>query len=561
MVSKRICWIVLGILLVTLFLLPIKVHSNGDTNPTAGGLIQVEYGTHLFHVPLTRFVTDRRGILFSYGARTNHFYVRLFYDHSSLHQFSMVDGVRESFPLQDVPRTTRLFAEDPSTGEVLLWDDSVGQVYVLTQDGDITRLDQSFTHRNQYGHASWINTDGSIFAFGGYGLFTSKSIVTYFTRSNRSWSLLHIADMETAPPPQSEALAISDLQRNQVYIVATKDPLHATSLTPGSMDNQGVWRLLLDANRYEFVGDLPFSRIHSNYSQSMHPSGAFFLMGISVPGSNSHDLIAYFPESGRSIQFSDLGIRTHVTDGIFSVFWSDVDDAFYFVHSKWLVAADEYSVTLNRITIPDPEAFVQAYGLPEDTIPLVRYLFIGALFVFAIVVQWMRKRDSKDEESMSADDVDQLVDTPPAQNVSISDDDDNLESGFLEKGGYDETPFPIEDGYVCRVVIPEGHSCAYLYTSKGGEIEINTPNEIKLLKLLVAHHNENPTRYTTSDEIDAVLIPDHPSPDYIRRIRNLTINRLTEILDESGEQGLLLRRKVKMDKRKVEYRLSDRVQT
>ena len=72
------------------------------------------------------------------------------------------------------PRTVRNLGEDPRNGNMLLWDDSIGQVYRLEDTGPPVRIDNAITHRNPYGHTSWIDAEGSIYAYGGYGLFAQK---------------------------------------------------------------------------------------------------------------------------------------------------------------------------------------------------------------------------------------------------------------------------------------------------------------------------------------------------------------------------------------------------
>jgi hypothetical protein len=82
--------------------------------------------------------------------------------------------------------------------------------------------------------------------------------------------------------------------------------------------------------------------------------------------------------------------------------------------------------------------------------------------------------------------------------------------------------------------------------------------EQKLLSKLVEVYR-SPDSYLKSDEIDMILLPDHPSQDYIRRLRNLTLERLEGLFRSAGDQSVdyILRRPTLVDKRKNEYRLND----
>jgi hypothetical protein len=87
----------------------------------------------------------------------------------------------------------------------------------------------------------------------------------------------------------------------------------------------------------------------------------------------------------------------------------------------------------------------------------------------------------------------------------------------------------------------------------------NYPLESQLLTLLAkAAQNGNPI--VSSDTVDRVLIPNHPSPDFIRKIRNQTRKRLEESLQNiqptsNSHPYILIDRDV-LDKRKTKLQLN-----
>jgi hypothetical protein len=87
----------------------------------------------------------------------------------------------------------------------------------------------------------------------------------------------------------------------------------------------------------------------------------------------------------------------------------------------------------------------------------------------------------------------------------------------------------------------------------------NYPLEGQLLTLLAkAAQNGNPV--VSSDTVDRVLIPNHPSPDFIRKIRNQTRKRLEESLQNiqptfNSQPYILIDRDV-LDKRKNNLQLN-----
>lgn len=70
-------------------------------------------------------------------------------------------------------------------GRILFVYNGIGEVYELKND-TLQRIDHSFKHENQFGHALF-EFKNRIYAFGGYGLFTFKNIITYFDNSNKEW--------------------------------------------------------------------------------------------------------------------------------------------------------------------------------------------------------------------------------------------------------------------------------------------------------------------------------------------------------------------------------------
>lgn len=86
--------------------------------------------------------------------------------------------------------------------------------------------------------------------------------------------------------------------------------------------------------------------------------------------------------------------------------------------------------------------------------------------------------------------------------------------------------------------------------------------ECKLLELL-AEATASGQPVISSDTIDRLLIPNHPSPDYIRKTRNQTRKRLEEILQDvfpASEPYILAERDV-IDKRKTKLQLNPKLVT
>ncbi len=72
---------------------------------------------------------------------------------------------------------------------LLLWDAGLGRVFRYDfNTRELERLDESYNFRGFYGHAEqFIDDDYSIYAFGGYGEFTKKNVLIFYSNQEKEW--------------------------------------------------------------------------------------------------------------------------------------------------------------------------------------------------------------------------------------------------------------------------------------------------------------------------------------------------------------------------------------
>ncbi len=97
--------------------------------------------------------------------------------------------------------------------EIFFVDRGCGQVYIMKNDS-IYRHDHSFHHQNQFGGLFFIyNNEPHI--FGGYGLFSSKNIITRYSLEEREW--YHYEIKGDAPKPRKNTRG--KIVNGKLYIV------------------------------------------------------------------------------------------------------------------------------------------------------------------------------------------------------------------------------------------------------------------------------------------------------------------------------------------------------
>jgi hypothetical protein len=158
------------------------------------------------------------GPQFTFNPISNLLYLRFHPHDNHVTDISLSTGEIRYRDFTELPSFVNQMQVHPATDELYFWDDSIGRVFVLPPNDTLRRIDNSFKHRNQYGHTGWLDNQGRIHAFGGYGLFSFKSIITRFSPATGEWFLLQVEDETDMPAPQFSAVVVPDLARQEAYI-------------------------------------------------------------------------------------------------------------------------------------------------------------------------------------------------------------------------------------------------------------------------------------------------------------------------------------------------------
>lgn len=176
-----------------------------------------------FSCAQTEYVTKQLYSFFFYNHQRNCFTV--IDDSNSCHEYNPIKKQWET-------RKLKMFIEEPfskflenflvlheKNSEIFFVDRGCGQVYVLKNDS-IYRHDHSFHHQNQFGGLFFIyNNEPHI--FGGYGLFTTKNIVTRYDLEDREW--YHYEFQGNAP--KSRKNSMGKVVNNKLYITGGYYPV------------------------------------------------------------------------------------------------------------------------------------------------------------------------------------------------------------------------------------------------------------------------------------------------------------------------------------------------
>lgn len=435
----------------------------------------------------------------------------------------------EKYATVNLPENVRKLEYSAYHDGLLFWDRGIGRVFMMDSTKNVTRLDRSFEHRNQFGHSPWVNPEtGSIYAFGGYGLFTSKSIITQFSPASAEWDLVSVSNAANGPAPQTLGFVYPDFARDQIYLFGNKTFKHELASSNDPIpDQKAIWRFDLTDRIWERlvvlehnvrVAQIEYRWLSLTYP-SVHPVHPLFLFPVNdqVGGSELH---VYHDKYRDILNLTRVNPAFRMGLPVLNIVWSEVDQVFYVITCQVLSTANELRLQVHAVSINDMKALEARFDNKDSELAWLPAVLLVLLMIPGAL--WIRKRRNGHEKP----DLEENAESFAGITIEI-----------LSSGGFK-------------------------LSSNGFETSEIPPMEAKLLDLLVDEF-KTPGSYVKSDDIDAVLLPDHPSLDYIRRTRNLTLERLEALLQsvcelENGEKYILRRSNVS-DKRKNEYRLNDKV--
>ena len=95
----------------------------------------------------------------------------------------------------------------PDGDRVRFWDRGVGRVFDFYLDEKkLERIDQSHSHNNMFGHAAYVDSEGGIFAMGGYGYWQLKNLLVRYEPDLKQWEQVIVTNREQVPEARNGKL-------------------------------------------------------------------------------------------------------------------------------------------------------------------------------------------------------------------------------------------------------------------------------------------------------------------------------------------------------------------
>ena len=427
----------------------------------------------------------------------------------------------------DLPREVSRMAFDPSAKRLLFWHGAVGTVYARDTDtGELVRIDRSFDHRNQHGHAAaFDDSTGRIYAFGGYGFWRHKRILTYYDPHRGEWE-------ETAPVPPSSPLmrrsgarAVFSQRQRSLFVLGGSGFPNGRSDGGPAVPLDDLWRVDIASGEWT-----PVSRMRLEDGEVSPTGDTPLLRSTAYDGRRDIWYLLLYPwvdHDGLVVVACDLrtGAFAEATkierrlQWATSVAWDEAASRLLVVSFPRLNTADLYPAEVYEVTVGDPDAIPAWIRATADRTRghNAAGLFIGeAVAVLALgAMAWLlivRRRGRKRATAR-------------------------------------RTALEIRLG-----------AAPHLHVAGEPIDTLIGPDETQLLLLLARAEFEGDS-FVPNDRIDSELWPDHKNVDYVRKLRNELLHRLEASLgrhvpvESEGRVRWIRSRRSPDDRRRLEYGL------
>ena len=142
------------------------------------------------------------------------------------------------------------------------------------RNDSIVKINDAYLQHNQYEAVHFVYNN-EIYFYGGYGLFTTKNILTKYVFKTKDWIEVQTRG-EKIPEPRSRAY--SYLKGDDFYVFGgtSKDE---NNIPNGKPLNNKIWRLHLPTMHWDCVGEFDQNRIKPEIINVVHDSKKLYFQG------------------------------------------------------------------------------------------------------------------------------------------------------------------------------------------------------------------------------------------------------------------------------------------
>ncbi len=158
-----------------------------------------------------------------------------------------------------------------SNGRLFFVYTGIGEVYELVND-TLKRVDHSFKLENQFNHSLYEHNN-RIYAFGGYGLFTYKNIITYYDIIAKEWF-----DVNTDLKPIERSSHFFQVYKDEVYVFGGG---YSDGKKP--MQHKDCWKYNFLSKKWKKIGQIEVNCFQNHFLNGAEKEELPFDISLSYP--------------------------------------------------------------------------------------------------------------------------------------------------------------------------------------------------------------------------------------------------------------------------------------
>lgn len=215
------------------------------------------------------------------------------------------------------------FGFNEKTNRIQLWSRGMGKLFSINpQTYNIVREDQSFEHRNQYGHFPFYR-DSTLYAFGGYGFWNYHNLMIHFDHSLNEWQVQAVDRSSAYPGRRIPQTGFYDPRQDQLYIFGGRGTKsgHPEDQNTKAREFWDVWRFSFESQKWTKIMELEPSERSSE--GIVHPSGVATInkqsSSLYLPDEQLWLIPSYDPEPLiDNFNFRVIKLSSHEAKGVIS---------------------------------------------------------------------------------------------------------------------------------------------------------------------------------------------------------------------------------------------------
>lgn len=319
------------------------------------------------------------------------------------------------------------FGLNPENKELLFWSQGVGKVFkVDIAEQKIKRIDRSFDHKNQFGHLPFFR-NGSIHAFGGYGLWLYKNYITCFSPEIKEWAIITVDPNSTLPIPRNAKTGFYDSVENAFYMFGG---IYSVNNRPDDKNmnrekKEDLWKFSFNSMQWEYIADLSFGDWEYEYPGNHFNVKRVNSLTTSVfsPISNNY-YIPFGKEDGTNAIFHLAAFNTK-TNQLFEPVEIPFENERTFILTNYLFnPKSKELVFVGKSHLTNQRSFpIRIITLPEDTLlalmkerePKIAHIALGLSFGGILIIAFIlmlrsKKSQNSSSENMGANQAEKIAD-------------------------------------------------------------------------------------------------------------------------------------------------------